>query len=139
MKVTVNKRVLFLRLFFRAVLETKLSMMDTFKLEAFVEEPTLQAINRLKKSQLLEVASYYKVEVNSSQKKSEIKQVLVDHLIDEEIIPEDDVSSANITDENTLELRRLEMQDREKERECQLRLKELEIREKELAMQVRLN
>ena len=112
--------------------------MDTFTLEAFVEEPTLQAINLLKKSQLLEVANYYKVEVNSSQKKSEVKQVLIDYLIDEEIIPEDDVSNANITDENTLELRHLEMQDREKERECQLRLKELEIREKELAMQVRL-
>ena len=67
-------------------------------------------------------------------------QLLIDHLIDEEIIPEDDVdqTSANVTDENTLELRRLEIQDREKERECQLKLKELEIREKELAMQVRL-
>ena len=48
------------------------------------------------------------------------------------------MSNANITDENTLELRHFEMQDREKERECQLRLKELEIRENELAMQVGL-
>ena len=52
--------------------------MDTFTLKAFVEEHTLQAINLLKKSQLLEVASYYKMEVNSSQKKSEVKQVLID-------------------------------------------------------------
>ena len=44
------------------------------------------------------------MEVNSSQKKSEIKQVLIDHLIDKEINPEDDVSCANITDENTVEL-----------------------------------
>jgi len=97
--------------------------MDTFTLKAFVEEHTVQAINLLKKSQLLEVVSYYKVDVNSSQKKSEIKQVLMEYLIDEEIISEDDVSNANITDENTLELQRLEMQDREKERECQLKLR----------------
>ena len=52
-----------------------------------MEEPTLQAI-----TQLLEDASYYKVEVNSSQKKSEIKQVLIDYLIDEQIIPVNDVT-----------------------------------------------
>ena len=96
--------------------------MDTYNLETFVKEPTLRVVNVLKKSQLLEVANYYKLEVDNSQKKSEIKQLLIDHLIDEEIIPEDEVAqtSANVTDENTLELRRLEMQDREKERECQL-------------------
>ena len=66
-----NRRVLFSSVvFFRAVFEAKLLTMDTFTLEAFVEEPTLQAINLLKKSQLLEVASYYKVEVNSSQRKA---------------------------------------------------------------------
>ena len=37
-----------------------------------------------------------------------------------------------------MELRRLELQDREKERESQLRLKELEIDEKELSRQLRL-
>ena len=86
----------------------------------------------LKKSQLIEVANHYKLEVNSSKKKVEIKLLLIDHLNHEEIIPEDkvDISSIRGTDENTLELQRLELQDREKERESQLRLKELEIREK---------
>ena len=137
MKVIINRRVSFFRLFFRTVFEAKL-ITDTFTLKAFLEEPTLHAIDLLKESQLLEVVSYYKVEVNSSQKKNEIKQVLIDNLINKEIIPEDDVSTANITDENTLELQCLEMQDREKEKKYQLRLKELEICEKELAMQVRL-
>ena len=115
--------------------------MSNYSLETFVEEPTLQVINGLKKSHLLEVANYYKLEMNNSQRKSEIKQLVIDHLIDEEIIPEDKVeqtSVVNVTDDNTLELRRLEMQDREKERECQLRLKELKVLEKELAMQLRL-
>ena len=59
-------------------------------------------------------------------------------MVDEEIIPEDKVDSAVMNiDENTLEFRRLELQDREKERESQLKLKELEIRE-ELSIQLRL-
>ena len=64
----------------------------------------------------------------------------MDHLIDEGIIPGDEVDATSIhtTDENTLELQRLELQDREKERESQLKLKELEIREKELSIQLRL-
>jgi len=45
-----------------------------------------------------------------------------------------------VTDQNTgsLELRKLELQDRERERESQLKLKELEIHEKELYIQLRL-
>ena len=85
--------------------------MDTYDLETFVKEPSLWVVNLLKKSQLLEVANHYKLEVNNSKKKSEIKELLIDHLIDEEIIPEDEVeqTSVNVTDENTLELRRLEI------------------------------
>ena len=54
--------------------------MDTFNLETFVKEPTLRIINVLKKSQLLEVANYYKLEVNNSRKKSEIKQLQTSQL-----------------------------------------------------------
>ena len=45
--------------------------------------------------------------------------MLIDHFIDEEIISGDEVDITSIqgTDENTLKLRRLELQDREKERE----------------------
>ena len=66
--------------------------------------------------------------------------MLINHLTEEEIISEDEVDITSIqgTDENTLELRRLELQDREKKRESQLRLKELEIHEKELSIQLRL-
>ena len=99
--------------------------MEPFNLEAFMKEPTLWVVNLLKKSQLIEVANHYELEVNGSKKKGEIKRLLIDHLIDEEIIPEDEVDITSIqgTDENMLELRRLELQDREKERDSQLRLK----------------
>ena len=73
-----------------------------------MKEPTLRVVNLLKKSQLIEVANHYELEVNSSKKKGEIKRSLIDHLTDEEIIPEDEVdiiiTSIQGTDENTLEL-----------------------------------
>ena len=69
--------------------------MEHFNLEAFVKEPTLWVFNLLKKSQLIEVANHYKLEVNSSKKKVEIKLLLIDHLNHEEIIPEDKVDISN--------------------------------------------
>ena len=91
-----------------------------------------------KKPQLIEVVNHYKLEVNGTKKKGEIKRLLIDHLIDEETILEDEVNATSIhtTDENTLELWCLELQDREKEQESQLKLKELEIRKKELSVQL---
>ena len=94
MKVIAIIRVASL-LIFGTVFKVKLSTKETFKHKTFVEEPTLHAINLLKKSQLLEVNSYYKVKVNSSQKKSKITQVFIDYLIDEKMIPEDVISNVN--------------------------------------------
>ena len=77
--------------------------------------------------------------MDSSQKKGEVKRLLVSFLTDEEIIPEDEAhSDTPTTSEDVLELKRLELQDRERERESQLRIKELEIREEELTVQLRL-
>ena len=114
--------------------------MDPFSVEEFVKEPSLRVINSLKKPQLIEVGTYYKLEVDASMKKGEVKRLLVEFLIDEEIIPEDEENSSvtPLSNENDLELRRLELQDKEKEREDQLKLKELELREKELLVQLRL-
>ena len=43
-----------------------------------------------------------------------------------------------MTGEELLQFKRLEFQERDKERAAQLRLKELELRERELALQVQL-
>ena len=40
--------------------------------------------------------------------------------------------------QHLLELRRLEYQEREREREAQLRMKEIQLKEKEIAMQLKL-
>ena len=56
--------------------------------------------------------------------------------MDEELVPEDE--GLSVSSSGLLELKRLEFEEREKERASQLRLKEMELREKELNIQLRL-
>ena len=94
--------------------------MEEFHVESFVAEPTLQVLNTLMKHQLTEVANSYKLAITGSMKKGEIKRLLVDYLINEELVPEDKEHSPVTVDSNTLELKRLEFQERESAREAQL-------------------
>lgn len=87
--------------------------MEEFRVESFVAEPTLQVFNTLTKHQLTEVANSYKLAITGSMKKGEIKRLLIDYLIDEELVPEDEERSPVTVDSNTLELKRLEFQERE--------------------------
>jgi len=112
--------------------------MESFSVESFVEKPTLAVVRILKKAQLVELAQHYKLECGT-MKKSEVKELVVDYLIEEELVPDKELEASSYAiSENAVELKRLEIADREKERESQLRLKELEIREKELSVQLRL-
>ena len=76
--------------------------------------------------------------------KSQIKQIIVMHLVDEEIIPPSEATEKivrderGLTGEKVLQLRRLELKEREKEREAWIGLKELELEEKELSLQLKI-
>jgi len=59
---------------------------------------------------------------------------LVEFLIDEEIVLEDEPTSTI----DVIELRKLRLQDNEKECKVQLRMKEMELQKQELAMQLEL-
>jgi len=109
--------------------------MDPFSVESFVEKPSLKVVCVLKKSQL---AQHFNLELTTTMKKSEVKQLVIDYLVDEELVPDEELEATSDHDvsENTVELKRLELA--EKERESQLRLKELEPREKELNVQKEL-
>ena len=111
--------------------------MELFNIETFVEELTLKVVKSLRKTELIQVAQHYKLEVSSTLNKSELKKLAIEYLVEEEVVSEDDselppTASPSETI-SSLELRRLELQDKERERESQLKLKELEIREKELS------
>ena len=107
------------------------------KMENFYKDPTLEVLNSLKKKELIEVASHYELEVPENASKADIKKIVLDHLVEEELISEPEPSDT-MRGQHLLELRRLEYQEREREREAQLRMKEIELKEKEIAMQLKL-
>ena len=67
-------------------------------------------------------------------KKGEIRTLIIEYLVEEEIMSADEIPSTT----DAIELKRLELQDKEKEREAQLKMKEMELREQELALQLKL-
>ena len=111
--------------------------MDEFDIEAFIADPTVLVLDSLKKADLLAIAQHYKLPTNTTQKKGDVKKLIRQYLIDEELVPEEE-GEPIVSATAMLELKRLEFQEKEKERESQVRLKELEIREKELSVQLRL-
>ena len=69
---------------------------------------------------LLIIAQHYKLEVNDAMTKAQIKESIMQHLHDEELIPdkEDAVETGTILDEELLQLKKLELQEREHKREA---------------------
>jgi len=106
----------------------------SFSVDSFVASPKLTSIGPLRKAELLSLAQYYKLEVSQGMKKAEIRTMIVEYLIEEEIVSEDE----GLLSTNTVELKRLELQDKEREHEAQLKLKEMELRERELAIQLKM-
>ena len=111
----------------------------SFDLDKFMAEASAELLNLGKKTDLLNLAIYYKLsEIKSSTHKHEIKNILVQYFVDEEIFNENalslivDVQSVSSLKELELkfQIRQLEIQEREKEREWEEREKERE-RERE--------
>ena len=101
-------------------------------MENFYKEPTLETLNSFKKKELSDIAGHYGLEVPENASKADIKKIVLDHLVEEELISEPDPSDT-MRGQHLLELKRLEYQERDLERETQLKMKELEIKEKEIA------
>ena len=64
--------------------------MEPFNFETFVEELTLKVIKSLKMTELIQVAQHYKLEVSSTLKKSKLKKLAIEYLVEEEVVSEDD-------------------------------------------------
>ena len=75
-----------------------------------------------------------KLEATQAMKKSKIRTIIIEYLVEEEIVSEDEIPSTT----NAIELKRLELQDKEKECEAQLKMKEMELREQEFVLQLKL-
>ena len=98
----------------------------SFDLDKFTAEPSVELLNLGKKTDLFNLAKHYKLsEIKSSMRKHEIKNILVQYFVDEEIFNENalslivDIQSVSSSKELELkfQIRQLEIQERQKERE----------------------
>ena len=80
-----------------------------FNLNTIVAEPQLVEFNGVKKADLLQIGQHYKLAVNSSMGKGDIKKFILNYLVEEEIFTED-LEHVTLSGEQTLELRKLEYQ-----------------------------
>ena len=81
----------------------------SFKLEDFIAAPSQMLLNLAKKSDLLEIASHYSIpDVKTSMLKREIKNVVIQFLVDEEFF-EPSATSLIMVSQTDIQLKELEL------------------------------
>ena len=127
----------------------------SFDLQAFITAPSQELLDLAKKSDLLDIAAHYELTtVNKSMLKQEIKNILVQFLVDKEILDSSALSLVLITQtglhmreleiqkqieleklrleqERQMQKERMEMEEREKEKERQMQKERMEMEERE--------
>ena len=86
-----------------------------------------------KKSELFCVCKYLELGVKTSMRKPELKLVLLEYLVDENMLSESALEGIKVAPTSELEMRKLEY-----EYELKLKEKEIEVKERELQAQLRL-
>ena len=82
----------------------------SFDLQVFIAAPSQELLNLAKKSDLLDIAAHYELtSVNKSMLKQEIKNILVQFLVDQEILDSYALSFVIVT-QTGLQMRELEIQ-----------------------------
>ena len=90
----------------------------SFDVNNFVANPKLSGLTTPKRSKLIAlVNNHYDLEV---LRKGDVQNLVSDYLLDENVVSDDEVCE---DEESAIELKRLELQGREREREAQVRLK----------------
>ena len=111
----------------------------SFNLKDFIAHPSTKELDSLLKPQLRQVIQRLEIEHEENAKKAELKHLILEYLVEEDLIPDNELDSAS----SKVDVRRLELEhtprEQEKQRECQLKLKELELREKEIASKKELD
>ena len=97
--------------------------------EAFIRDPSLDKLNRLRKDELMEAARRLELGVRPAMRKTEIRRVILEHLVDNDICEEsalDDVeeimmSAAQLELEKTKIMANMELEKARIEQETRLR------------------
>ena len=100
----------------------------SFDLQAFITAPSQELLDLAKKSDLLDIAAHYELTtVNKSMLKQEIKNILVQFLVDKEILDSSALSLVLVT-QTGLQMRELEIQK-------QIELEKLRLEQEKLRME----
>ena len=98
------------------------------QVEDFVSEPTIEKLLKLKREHLISLMSHYGLVVDKSKRKAQIRDVLIRHMVENDILNDDaleDISKDEMSE--TLRLKEMEL-----EHQKEMRLRELDYeREKE--------
>ena len=90
----------------------------SFDVDNFVANPSKTELYGLAKPQLKQVADKIGLEYDTSAKKVELQQILLDHFIEEDLIQEEQASAGN----SDVEIKQLELehqaQEQQREQEC---------------------
>ena len=132
-----------------------------FKLEDFIASPSQELLNLAKKSDLLEIASHYIIpSVKTSMLKHEIKNIVIQFFVDEEVfepsatshimVSQTDLQLKELEFKRQLELEKLkfefeerrradkeEREEREKEKQRKFEREKLELEKQKLAFEER--
>ena len=109
----------------------------TFDIEKFVAAPTQGELMTLKKDELLLIAKHYKLEdIKRSMRKATICNSLLRYFVEQEIFEESEVEFLEETEvarkaSEHLAIKRMEMEERQKDREIEERQKNREIEERQ--------
>ena len=79
----------------------------------------MATLTSLKKTELVSLATHYKLEIPSGSRKADIRKIITKYLVEEEIVSEEE-------------------EDTPTDLESQLRIKELELKERELSIQLKI-
>ena len=99
----------------------------------FVQSPSMEVLETFKKDILVQIAQELQLEVKRSTRKHELKRLIVEQLVDEDVLPDSCLEVYKplpMEPSGQFEIRRLEI-------ERELKLREFEARERELEAQQR--
>ena len=74
-----------------------------FELHTFVASRTIGKLNSLKKSEIVQVAKHFKIEFTTKMRKDEIKKLVAEYLVDENIVSEGDLEDLNVSISSSVE------------------------------------
>ena len=107
--------------------------------QSFVDEPTQEGFDTLRKADLKEVARLLEIPINASDRKAEIKETISQFFVNTGVWPADSVDEAEADDDgsSTSSLASSSSGSELKKLEVQLRLKELELETKRVELEMK--